>query len=177
MLHRLVEQGFLQRHGVGKGSYYDLSLERQQNSYAGLFDAITDADHPTFDMDHPTLDTDHPTLDTDHPTLDTDHPTLDADHPTLDTDHVWLESLNEADSNIIAQVSAHDRVDREVVERAILLVCRGRYCQLSEIARHLRRTPASLSNHYISRMLREGKLKQQFPEQPHHRYQAYTASQ
>jgi predicted HTH transcriptional regulator len=61
------------------------------------------------------------------------------------------------------------------VVAAILALCQKRYVTAQELAETLQRGMETLKNHYISDLIRQGKLKQRFPEQPTHPGQAYCA--
>lgn len=65
---------------------------------------------------------------------------------------------------------------REDVKDAILLVCRGRFVTLSDLAEKLNRSPETLRTHYLAEMVESGALKLRYPGKPRHPSQAYRTS-
>jgi ATP-dependent DNA helicase RecG len=63
------------------------------------------------------------------------------------------------------------------VRAAILSLCSGRYLSLRELAQLLGRQPASVQNHYLTPMLKEGVLVQRYPGNPNHPNQGYRKAE
>ena len=59
------------------------------------------------------------------------------------------------------------------VRTVILALCSERYLSLRELAELLGRRPASVQNHYLTPMVREGVLQQRYPGNPNHPNQGY----
>ena len=67
------------------------------------------------------------------------------------------------------------RASPEDVDAAILAFCTADFRTIQEIASALGRSPGTLQNHYVPRLLKEGVLTPRFPDQPRHPQQAYKA--
>lgn len=74
---------------------------------------------------------------------------------------------------IVVEIRSQQRSNPAKMEAAILTLCQDRYLTAQELAKILQRGMETLKNHYISNLIRQGKLKQRFPEQPTHPGQAY----
>ena len=61
------------------------------------------------------------------------------------------------------------------VEAAILALCADAFVPAQELADTLQRGVETLKNHYISKMIRDGRLEARYPDQPTHPNQAYRA--
>lgn len=76
---------------------------------------------------------------------------------------------------ISARVAGKGKVPREEMEAVILALCAGRYLSLGELAGLLARKPEPLRNKTLTPMVRAGKLRFRYPDQPQRPDQAYTA--
>jgi ATP-dependent DNA helicase RecG len=74
-------------------------------------------------------------------------------------------------------VRSRQTTPRRVVDSVILALCRGKYLTLRDLAVILNRKPETLSIHYLSRLVREGRLALRYPETPSHPNQAYTTNE
>lgn len=77
---------------------------------------------------------------------------------------------------VVQKVRNQKRSNRAQVEAAILLLCQDRFVTIQEFAENLQRSTANIKNHYISKLIRQGRLTLRFPEQPTHPAQAYQTS-
>ncbi|MBI5938645.1 MAG: putative DNA binding domain-containing protein [Betaproteobacteria bacterium] len=68
------------------------------------------------------------------------------------------------------------KVEREVLERVLLDICKGHYLTLQCLAELVNRRPESLRNGYLSRMVRTRSLSLAFPTTPTHERQAYCTT-
>lgn len=91
---------------------------------------------------------------------------LDALSPAL---RARLEAL-------AAEPRQKGKLDRAIMEAAVLAVCDGHYLTLSALAQLLNRKPVSLRNKYLSSMVRSKLLTLAFPTTPTHERQAYCAT-
>jgi predicted HTH transcriptional regulator len=64
-----------------------------------------------------------------------------------------------------------------VVDAVILELCRGRYLTPRDLSRLLNRSQKTLSNHYLSRLVRAKHLSLKYPDTPSHPDQAYTTNE
>jgi hypothetical protein len=62
------------------------------------------------------------------------------------------------------------------MEAAIVELCRGRYLTLTELSELLNRASQNLRKKYLTPMVRTGKLRFRYPDQPHRSDQAYTTT-
>jgi len=72
---------------------------------------------------------------------------------------------------------ASGKLPRSAVENLILELCRKQFLSLQDLGRLLDRNPASLQNHYLSRMVRDSQLEMKFADRPAHPQQAYRTKQ
>ena len=77
---------------------------------------------------------------------------------------------------IVEEVRSRQRSNPAKVEAALLFLCQDRYVTAQELAEMLQRGMETLKNHYISKLIRQGKLELRFPGQPTHPAQAYQTS-
>jgi hypothetical protein len=77
---------------------------------------------------------------------------------------------------IVLEIRGQQRSNPAKVVAAILALCQDRYVTAQELAEMLQRGMETLKNHYISKLIRQGKLELRFPEQPTHPAQAYRAT-
>ena len=73
-----------------------------------------------------------------------------------------LSSLRE----VARKVRSKKRVDRDVMESMILMLCKDTFLSRRELADLVGRSPASLQNHYLSRMVKKGLLALKYPDNP-----------
>lgn len=79
--------------------------------------------------------------------------------------------------SIVKEVQGEKRSSPVKVEAAILALCENRFVTGFELAETLNRSAETLRIHYIRKLVREGKLLVQFPDQPTHPAQAYRATE
>lgn len=76
---------------------------------------------------------------------------------------------------LVEEVRQQKKSERDKVEQAILLLCADTFVSAQELGETLQRGMDTLKNHYISKMLRDGRLELRYPEQKTHPQQAYRA--
>lgn len=74
---------------------------------------------------------------------------------------------------IAAPVREKGRAPKELVEQTIDALCKDKWLSLRTLAQLLNRDAEALRKHYITRMVREGRLEARFPGYPNHPDQAY----
>lgn len=77
--------------------------------------------------------------------------------------------------SIAEGVRSQKRAKPELVRAAIIALCAVEPLSLAELAQLLGRAPASLQNHYLTPMLKEGALRLLYPSHPNHPQQRYCA--
>ncbi|NOU34901.1 MAG: AAA family ATPase [Polyangiaceae bacterium] len=75
---------------------------------------------------------------------------------------------------LAAPFRAKRRMSGAEMEAGLLQLCDGRFLTVAELARLTGRSADTLRNHHLTRMVSEGKLRLQHPDQPTHPVQAYT---
>jgi hypothetical protein len=75
--------------------------------------------------------------------------------------------------SIVLEVRNSKRISPEKVEAAILEICSSDFHSAEMLGQALLRNPLTIKNHYISRMVRGGRLAQKYPERPNHPRQTY----
>ena len=84
------------------------------------------------------------------------------------------DSQQESLLAIAQPVRERPTAPRKLVESVILQLCTGRFLTLQQIALLLNRSPGTLHNHYLGRLVREKRLALKYRETPSHPNQAYT---
>ena len=79
--------------------------------------------------------------------------------------------------SIVKKVQGRKRSSPRKVKAAILALFENRIVTGVELAETLHRSAETLRAHYIRKLVREGKLRVQFPDQPTHPAQAYRATE
>jgi ATP-dependent DNA helicase RecG len=103
---------------------------------------------------------------------------LGADSSHLGGDSSHLDRLRESGlPEAVREVAGRGKVKPELMEKAILELCRGRYLTVLELATLLNRYPPSLRNRHITPMVAAGLLRLRFPRQGNRPDQAYTAAE
>ncbi len=72
-----------------------------------------------------------------------------------------------------AAVRDRTRVPVAVMESTLLDLCQGRFLGLRMLATLVGRSPATLQIHYLSRLVRAGRLELRYPDRPSHPAQEY----
>lgn len=75
---------------------------------------------------------------------------------------------------IARPVRERQTAPQSLVDAVILKLCSGRYLTLRQLAILLDRNPLTLRTHYLSRLVRDQRLAQKYPEKPTHPEQAYS---
>ena len=76
-------------------------------------------------------------------------------------------------SDLIRKIRGQRRIRAGEMEAAILSLGVDRYITAQELAEILQRSAVTIKNHYIARLVAQGKMEPRFPEQPTHPAQAY----
>lgn len=100
-------------------------------------------------------------------------PILFATPPDLDEDPVHDPRLIEIAKDIRGAGKAPSA---EHMRDIIIALCQGRYLRLRELSILLDRSPETLRDSYVSKLVKEGRLLQKYQDNPSHRDQAYTTA-
>ena len=102
-----------------------------------------------------------------------------SEHLSRDSEHLRPESEHlgsEQDQRLLlraADVRGKAKVPKPVMEATLLDLCADDWLSLRTLSRLVGRDPDSLRNHYINRMLDDGRLQARVPGKPNHPNQAY----
>lgn len=91
------------------------------------------------------------------------------------TQHSGPDSQRSAElDRLAAPFRLKKRLPPAEAEAALMALCDGRFLTIAELAQLTGRTADTLRNHYLMRMVTEGKLRLRYPESPTHPAQGYT---
>lgn len=155
-LKLLVERGWLGKHGHGRGTRYRWPQLCAPDLFGGTLG--TEQSGPALD------DSPRYAPNSQHSEASSQH--KDADSP----DYQALRAL-------AAPIRERQRAKPGDVRAAILGLCSESYLSLRELAELLGRQPASVQNHYLTPMLKEGVLAQRYPNNPNHPNQGYRKAE
>jgi len=108
--------------------------------------------------------------------LPADSSVLPGNSSALGPDSSLLPSKGEEWKAAAAKIAGKGKVSKEEMEAAILELCQGRFLTLTELASFLDRAAQNLRNKYLTPMVRAGKLRFRYPDQPNRTDQAYTTA-
>jgi ATP-dependent DNA helicase RecG len=101
-----------------------------------------------------------------------EHLPLESEHFEVGSEHLGSEQDGKL-LQLAAAVRGKGKVPRAEMEETILALCSDDWLPLRTLARLLSRESDSLRNHYITPMLRDGRLQARVPGKPNHPNQAY----
>lgn len=147
-LHALVEKGFIEREGSGNGTFYYLIGEHPMQDE--MFGAQVGRSEQMV--------------------VSSEHLTGNMVHlgPTPEQ---WDRLME-----IAKPIRESSKVkSKKIIEDIILVLCADNYLTLDELHHLLNREKDSLRNHYVNRMIEEGKLIPKYKNIPNHPKQGYMA--
>ena len=146
---QFMEAGWLEKEGHGRGTRYRWPKQRAGD----LFDQPAETGSSS-----------------QHKAPSSQHNDESSQHKPGEPQHKQtLQALAEP-------VRTSQRMKPQAVRQAILDLCKVQPLSLAELAGLLGRAPASLQNHYLTPMLKEGMLQLMFPHHPNHPQQRYRAA-
>jgi predicted HTH transcriptional regulator len=150
LLTGLVREGFLEPKGARRGTYYVLP-GCDSSDVTGV----------VFDEDGKSV----------RSSVNSQHNGANSQHSEESSQH---KAETETYPPVVEEVRNKKRVAREKMEQAILAVCALGYLSGEDLAHILNRDSVALKNHYLTRLVREGRLALKFPQQPNHPGQQYS---
>lgn len=157
LLGELVEDGFLESKGTGKGTYYILpGQEEPSEGEISLFETWNPTDSSR--SKQPAR-------------REEEQATKNSEgRPSQQEEHeeTWEQLLE-----IAEPVRETGKAPQEQVKSTILELCRGRYLRVSQLVDLLGRSKDTLRNHYLNKLVKEEKLKLHYPDKLTHEDQAY----
>ncbi|MDZ8239241.1 MAG: putative DNA binding domain-containing protein [Nostoc sp. ChiQUE01a] len=152
-LKRLVNKGWMEQAGRGRGAHYALSNIKKVDLLLSL---------PSFEHSEPNSE---------HSEPNSGHNEISFEHNEISFEHDESSTLLE----IAAPVRDKKRVSPELMQGIILKLCSEEYLLLKTLAELLKRSPDTIRTHYINQMLKQSLLEPKYPEQPNHPQQAYRS--
>ena len=174
MLQRLCDRGLLKSDNRRRWTSYALANNEERRQ--GLDDS------PRLEPSSPRLEPNSPRLEPNSPrpaqTPQTAGP--EPDLPT--TSDQWSSETSQFDPTqdpalrtIADPVASTRNAPQELVEDVIVSLCRNGPLTGQQIARLIRRNPRRVRDVFLSKLLKEARLKMRFPETPNSPNQAYLA--
>jgi ATP-dependent DNA helicase RecG len=77
---------------------------------------------------------------------------------------------------LVAEVRSRSQVPREEMERAILILCEGRFQTIQSLAEAVCRAHGTLLIHYVHKMYRRGLLELRYPSKLMHPGQGFRTA-
>jgi ATP-dependent DNA helicase RecG len=151
-LKLLVGRRWLDKHGHGRGTRYRWLQSGSPDLFSGTLEmeraaeALDEFPHKAGNSQHNEESSQHKNA-------------AGMDHDSLRT--------------LAAPIRSRQRARPVDVRTVILALCSENYLTLRELAELLGRQPASVQNHYLTPMLKEGVLVQRYPNNPNHPSQGY----
>ncbi len=170
LLKRLVEKGFLVVNEKRRWSSYSIAPD----STAG---GLNNSQHKEPSSQHKDASSQHKDLSSQHKDLSSQHKETGFRQSEAGPGQAGVSTLD-ADSYppLIQEIRGQQRSRARKMEEAILVLCADRSVMAQELAEILQRSMETLKNHYISRLVHQGKLELRFPGQPTHPAQAYRTT-
>ncbi len=149
-LRQFVASGWLEKGGQGSGTRYKWP---------------TNSEHSPDNSEHSPDSSEHSPDSSEHSPDSSEHLSDSSEHLDTEQEQKLLQ--------IAAAVRNTNQRSKVLMETTILALCNDNWLNLRTLARLLDRQPDTLRNHYINRMLKDGRLEAKFPGKPHHPGQAY----
>jgi ATP-dependent DNA helicase RecG len=150
-LRQLVAAGWLEKDGHGRGTRYRWPKAAPPDLFDGLLEE---------------------SLGSEQTDRSSEHLPLESEHFEVGSEHLGSEQDGKL-LQLAAAVRGKGKVPRAEMEETILALCSDDWLPLRTLARLLSRESDSLRNHYITPMLRDGRLQARVPGKPNHPNQAY----
>lgn len=154
MLGHLVTDGFLVPDGVGRGTMYYLPDQPPTDEQEDLLSPLRDSQHLESGSQH-----------------------LGADSQQMGQEGGTPPRKWDELSEVAKPVRDTGKATQAIVEKVILDLCSDQFLSARQLAELLNRQSDSLLNHYLRRMVDEGRLMLLHPEKVNHPQQAYRATQ
>jgi predicted HTH transcriptional regulator len=164
LLKNLVKKGFLMVREKRRWSSYSLAPEKTVKGRSSLPHKDGSSQHKDMSSQHKGGSSQHKNL-----AFTQKEGVLVDDDPAPKID-------NNALPDIVQEIRTQKRSSPGKMEEAILILCENRYVMCQELADMLKRNMETLKNHYLSKLVTQGKLVLRFPDQPTHPAQAYQAA-
>ena len=148
LLRGLVQKGFLQAHGLGRGTRYVLGQPAGGGESVAIAGSVL-SPHVGSSIPHVGTSTD---------------PGVPAGPD--------MGPLTNEQRRVVERVAA-GQAPRDLTRRAIVILCQGRFLTARQLGEILHRNVGSLRDRFLAEMVSSGQLEQRFPGVRNHRDQAY----
>jgi predicted HTH transcriptional regulator len=166
-LASLVQRGLLESGGAHKQTYYYFPGQPPPKDLDKTEGATTKTeDIPSSQQSRASLQ--HNAASSQHSGLSSQHSEASSQHSAVSSQH-WGELKRLAEP-----FQANQRIPRAMAEQILVTLCAGRFLTLANLVALTGRTTGTLRNHYLGRMVIEGKLRLRYPQSLTHPEQAYT---
>jgi len=170
LLKRLVEKGFLV-----------VSSKRRWSSYSiapgDTAEGLNHTQHKDLSSQHKDLSSQHKDPSSQHKDPSSQHKETGFQQSEAEPEQAGVPSQTaDAYPPLIQEIRGQQRSRTGKMEEAILALCADQYVMAQELAEILQRGMETLKNHYVSRLVHQGKLELRFPGQPTHPAQAYRTT-
>jgi hypothetical protein len=128
--------------------------------------------HKAEDMHHKAEDMHHKAEEMHHKAEEMHHKAEEMHHKAEDTHHIQVEG-DETWVGLMKLAEGARKKKRLDLEPVILRLCQERFVTKDQLVQLLGRAEVSLRNHYLARLVREGKLELLHPGKPKSPAQAY----
>jgi len=171
-LSSLVQRGMLESGGAHKRTYYFLPGERP----------AAEATPVSFELPLPGMEggsgsassLQHKDASLQHSGASLQHNEPSLQHNGASLQHNEPEAPLSADLEArAAKLRARKRARPEEIDELLLALCAGRFLSVPDLARLTGRSISTLRTHYLPRLVENGSLTLQYPDQPTHPAQAY----
>lgn len=145
-LKQFVDAGWLEKDGHGRGTRYHWPRQRGGDLFGQPEDGLPGSQHKAPDSQHSAESSQHKAAEPQH---------------------------NETLRKLAEPMRASQRAQPAAMRQVIRALCAEQPLSLVELAALLGRAPASLQNHYLTPMLKDGALQLVYPHHPNHPQQRY----
>ena len=177
MLQDLCNRGFLVSDNRRRWTTYAL-VDQRVESGGGSTSRRLDPSSPRLDPDSPRLDPGSPRLPGSSPPLPqtSGGPGLvDAPRQPAADGGPWDPTQDSSLRALAEPLARKGKAAPAEVEEVIIALCRAGVLTGEQIARLINRNPERVRDVYLSKLVKQGRLKMRFPETPNSPNQAYAA--
>lgn len=176
VLRGLVERGFLETEGNGRGTVYRFvgtQVVNPEDVFGGT--SSVDLESRSVDLETSSVDLESSSVD---PERDALGKLVSSHHHLAFIDS--LDSLSTEELKRLEEIATEPRVkkslNQEKMEKILREICTGHFVTLEVISTIVQRKSHSIRAQYLTPMCREQKLRRAFPDKPNHPLQAYTST-
>lgn len=167
MFRALVDKGFLEPEGVGRGTSYYLVGQHVGDLLETSLPLGADSEQ----------NDNNTTNNSEQNAVNSEQNNNITNNSEQNNNNITNNSEQNAPNDLAKRVRESGRVPQQVMEDALVALCRGRFLSIKVLAQLLNRAPDTLRVHYINRLIGKGLLQARFPQLPNHPHQDYQATE